>query len=35
MTKGLNGNETVVVDGALLLIEGAKVAIRNAQNGAT
>jgi len=35
VTKGLNGGETVVVDGALLLIEGSKVAIRNAQNGAT
>jgi len=35
VAKGLNGDETVVVDGALLLIEGTKVAIRNAQNGAT
>ncbi len=35
VTTGLNGDETVVVDGALLLTEGAKVAIRNAQNGAT
>jgi RND family efflux transporter MFP subunit len=28
--KGLSGNETVVVDGALLLVEGSKVAIRDA-----
>jgi membrane fusion protein, multidrug efflux system len=35
VTKGLNGDETVVVDGALLLTEGAKVAIHAAQNGAT
>ena len=35
VTKGLNGDETVVVDGALLLIEGSRVAIRNAQSGAT
>ncbi len=35
VTKGLNGDETVVVDGALLLTEGAKVAVRVAQNGAT
>lgn len=35
VTKGLNGDETVVVNGALLLTEGAKVAIRAPQNGAT
>ena len=35
VTKGLNGDETVVVDGALLLTEGSKVAIRSAQNRAT
>ena len=35
VTKGLKGDETVVVDGALLLIEGTRVAIRGAQNGAT
>jgi RND family efflux transporter MFP subunit len=35
VAKGLNGDETVVVDGALLLTEGATVAIRAAPNGAT
>jgi RND family efflux transporter MFP subunit len=33
--KGLAGDETVVVDGALLLTEGAKVAARNAAGGAS
>jgi RND family efflux transporter MFP subunit len=33
--KGLAGDETVVVDGALLLTEGAKVAARNAGGGAS
>ena len=31
--KGLDGGETVVVDGALLLIEGAKVEVRDAAEG--
>jgi RND family efflux transporter MFP subunit len=35
VTKGLEGDETVVVDGALLLIEGSKVEIRNPQKGAS
>jgi RND family efflux transporter MFP subunit len=35
VTKGLNGDETVVVDGALLLIEGSKVEIRNPAKGAS
>jgi len=33
--KGLAGDETVVVDGSLLLTEGAKVATRNAGGGAS
>jgi RND family efflux transporter MFP subunit len=33
--KGLNGGESVVVDGALLLVEGAKVEIRNPPKGAS
>ena len=33
--KGLDGGETVVVDGALLLIEGSKVDIRNPAKGAS
>ena len=33
--SGLNGDESVVVDGALLLIEGSKVEIRNAPKGAS
>ena len=33
--KGLAGDETVVVDGALLLTEGAKVAARAPGGGAT
>ena len=32
--KGLNGGEKVVVDGSLLLFEGAKVAVRDAAKGA-
>ena len=35
IAKGLEGGETVVVDGALLLIEGSKVEIRNPDKGAT
>jgi len=35
VSKGLNGGETVVVDGALLLIEGSKVEIRNPPKGAS
>jgi RND family efflux transporter MFP subunit len=35
VVKGLAGDETVVVDGALLLTEGAKVAARNAAGGAS
>lgn len=35
VVKGLEGGETVVVDGGLLLTEGAKVEIRDAQKGAT
>jgi RND family efflux transporter MFP subunit len=35
VTKGLKGDETVVVDGALLLIEGSKVEIRNPPKGAS
>jgi membrane fusion protein, multidrug efflux system len=35
VTHGLNGGETVVVDGGLLLTEGAKVEMRNPQKGAT
>jgi RND family efflux transporter MFP subunit len=33
--KGLNGGESVVVDGALLLVEGSKVEIRNSPKGAS
>jgi len=33
--KGLSGGESVVVDGALLLIEGSKVEIRNPLKGAS
>ena len=33
--KGLNGGESVVVDGALLLVEGSKVEIRNPPKGAS
>jgi RND family efflux transporter MFP subunit len=33
--KGLKGGETVVVDGALLLVEGAAIQIRNAPKGAS
>lgn len=33
--QGLDGSETVVVDGALLLIEGSKVEIRNPAKGAS
>jgi membrane fusion protein, multidrug efflux system len=32
VVEGLNGGETIVVDGALLLTDGAKVNIRNAQD---
>jgi hypothetical protein len=32
---GLAGDETVVIDGALLLTEGARVAARNAAGGAS
>ncbi len=35
VTQGLDGAETVVVDGALLLTEGSKVEVRNAQKGAS
>ena len=35
VTKGLNGGETVVVDGGLLLTEGAKVEMRDPQKGAS
>lgn len=35
VTKGLNGDETVVVDGALLLIEGSKIEARDPQKGAS
>ena len=35
VTKGLKGGETVVVDGALLLIEGSKVEFRNPPKGAS
>lgn len=35
VVKGLNGGEPVVVDGALLLIEGSKVEIRNTAKGAS
>jgi RND family efflux transporter MFP subunit len=35
VTKGLDGGETVVVDGALLLVEGAKVEMREPQKGAS
>ena len=35
VTKGLNGDETLVVDGALLLVEGSRVEIREAQKGAS
>jgi RND family efflux transporter MFP subunit len=35
VTKGLNGDETIVVDGALQLVEGSKVEIRNPQKGAS
>jgi RND family efflux transporter MFP subunit len=35
VTKGLNGDETVVVDGALLLTEGTKVEAREPQKGAS
>jgi membrane fusion protein, multidrug efflux system len=35
VTKGLEGDETVVVDGALLLFEGAKVQIRDVAKGAS
>ena len=35
VTRGLNGGETVVVDGALLLTEGTKVEVRDAQKGAS
>jgi hypothetical protein len=35
VTKGLDGSETVVVDGALLLTEGSKVAARAAAGGAS
>ena len=33
--KGLNGGESVVVDGALLLVEGSRVEIRNPPKGAS
>jgi RND family efflux transporter MFP subunit len=35
VTKGLNGGETVVTDGALLLREGANVSVRETQKGAS
>jgi multidrug efflux system membrane fusion protein len=35
ITKGLQGGESVVVDGALLLFEGAKVELRNPTKGAS
>lgn len=35
VAKGLNGGETVVVDGQLLLIEGSKVEVREAKKGAS
>ena len=35
ITKGLDGGEKVVVDGALLLFEGAKVTVREPAKGAT
>jgi hypothetical protein len=35
VTKGLNGGETVVIDGALLLTEGTKVEAREPQKGAS
>jgi membrane fusion protein, multidrug efflux system len=35
ITEGLQGNETVVVDGALLLVEGSKVEVRNSEKGAS
>ena len=35
VTKGLSGDETVVVDGALLLTEGTKVEVRDPQRGAS
>jgi membrane fusion protein, multidrug efflux system len=35
VSQGLNGGETVVVDGALLLTEGTKVELREPQKGAS
>jgi len=35
VTEGLKGGETLVVDGALLLVEGSKVDVRNAAKGAS
>jgi len=35
VTEGLKGGEAVVVDGALLLVEGSKVEVRAAQKGAS
>jgi multidrug efflux pump subunit AcrA (membrane-fusion protein) len=35
VVKGLSGDETVVIDGALLLTEGAKVAARAPSGGAS
>ena len=35
VAKGLEGGESVVVDGALLLVDGSKVEIRAPQKGAT
>jgi multidrug efflux system membrane fusion protein len=35
VTKGLSGDETLVVDGALQLVEGSKVEIREPQKGAS
>ena len=35
VAKGLDGGETVVVDGQLLLIEGSKVEVREAKKGAS
>ncbi len=35
VTQGLNGDETLVVDGALQLVEGARVEIRDTRKGAS
>jgi multidrug efflux system membrane fusion protein len=35
VTKGLDGNETLVIDGALMLTDGSKIEARDAQKGAS